>query len=135
MFGSVESENLAEAEFPVQSGRRVSQPVILYDRSLSKDEDKMRVLGMCYRCFFQVYCSTVSRSGPHPHLILFQIRTCTQDIFFNGYPDKDRSCCLCPEPGRHVNHKISYPVPYWFSSEKIIGTVLTDISNFSFFLK
>jgi hypothetical protein len=49
MFGSVESENLAEPEFLGESGRRVSQPVVLYDKSLSKDEDKMRVLGMCYR--------------------------------------------------------------------------------------
>jgi hypothetical protein len=49
MFGSMESENLSETEFPVESGRRDSQPVVLYDRGLSKDEDKMRVLGMWYK--------------------------------------------------------------------------------------
>ncbi len=48
MFGTMESENLAETEFSVETGRRDSQPVVLYDRSLSKDEDKMRVLGLCY---------------------------------------------------------------------------------------
>jgi hypothetical protein len=49
MFGSMESENLSETEFPVESARRVSQPVVLFDRSLSKDEDKMRVLGTFYK--------------------------------------------------------------------------------------
>jgi hypothetical protein len=94
MFGFAESENLSETEFPVESARRVSQPVVLYDRSLSKDEDKMRVLGMLQKTLKTVFFwfITVEFAGvPHPHLFFADT---TQDIFLNGYLDKDRSLFL-----------------------------------------
>ncbi len=121
MFGSVESETLAEAEFPVESGRRVSQPVVLYDRSLSKDEDKMRVLGMFYKTlktgFFSWFTTVEFASVPHPHFFCRSVPVPVLRLFFFQWVFGKRSFLFSvtrsiryPEPGRQVNHKISYPV-------------------------
>jgi hypothetical protein len=97
MFGSVESENVAEAEFPVESSRRVSQPVVLFDRSLSKDEDKMRVLGLCYRTrktgfFFLVYYCRICLSSASAFLFCKSVPE--SGYFFNRYRDEDSSFFL-----------------------------------------
>jgi hypothetical protein len=109
MFGTMESENLTE--FPVESGRRVSQPVVLFDRSLSKDEDKMRVLGMCYRkhqkrgsfFWFTVEFASV------PHIVNYLLYL---------YCSSDKTT------------GIAFFKLFCVHSLQDTGTVLTDISNF-----